>query len=108
MKLMSRSKLINVYYEINNQPISEKKIATIIEEKSNKSFSVDEGDINESDNEEKKNLNEILFRNRIFSTDDKPFASRGKSQSNKVLNNFNDLKYIRSNFFNMFSEKGFW
>ena len=107
MKLMSRSKLINVYYEINNQPISEKKIATIIEEKSNKSFSVDEGDINESDNEEKKNLNEILFRNRIFSTDDKPFASRGKSQSNKVLNNFNDLKYIRSNFFNMFSEKGF-
>ena len=107
MKLMSRSKLINVYYEINNQPISEKKIATIIEEKSNKSFSVDEGDINESDNEEKKNLNEILFRNRIFSTDDKPFASRGKSQSNKVLNNFNDLKYIRSNFFNKFSEKGF-
>ena len=107
MKLMSRSKLINVYYEINNQPISEKKIATIIEEKSNKSFSVDEGDINESDNVEKKNLNEILFRNRIFSTDDKPFASRGKSQSNKVLNNFNDLKYIRSNFFNMFSEKGF-
>ena len=63
MKLMSRSKLINVYYEINNQPISEKKIATIIEEKSNKSFSVDEGDINESDNEEKKNLNEIFFRN---------------------------------------------
>ena len=107
MKLMSRSKLINVYYEINNQPMSEKKIATIIEEKSNKSFSVDEGDINESDNEEKKNLNEILFRNRLFSTDDKPFASRGKSQSNKVLNNFNDLKYIRSNFFNMFSEKGF-
>ena len=107
MKLMSRSKLINVYYEINNQPMSEKKIATIIEEKSNKSFSVDEGDINESDNEEKKNLNEILFRNRLFSTDDKPFASRGKSQSNNVLNNFNDLKYIRSNFFNMFSEKGF-
>ena len=107
MKLMSRSKLINVYYEINNQPISEKKIATIIEEKSNKSFSVDEGDINESDNEEKKNLNEIVFRNRLFSTDDKPFASPGKSQSNKVLNNFNDLKYIRSNFFNKFSEKGF-
>ena len=107
MKLMSRSKLINVYYEINNQPISEKKIATIIEEKSNKSFSVDEGDINESDNEEKKNLNEIFFRNRLFSTDDKPFASPGKSQSNKVLNNFNDLKYIRSNFFNKFSEKGF-
>ena len=107
MKLMSRSKLINVYYEINNQPISEKKIATIIEEKSNKSFSVDEGDINESDNEKKKNLNEIFFRNRLFSTDDKPFASHGKSQSNKVLNNFNDLKYIRSNFFNKFSEKGF-
>ena len=107
MKLMSRSKLINVYYEINNQPISEKKIATIIEEKSNKSFSVDEGDINESDNEEKKNLNEIFFRNRLFSTDDKPFAFPGKSQSNKVLNNFNDLKYIRSNFFNKFSEKGF-
>ena len=107
IKLMSRSKLINVYYEINKQPISEKNIATIIEEKSNKSFSADEGEMNESDNKEKKNINEIFFRNRLFSTDDKPFATLAKSQSNKVLNNYSDLKYIRSNFFNKFSEKGF-
>jgi hypothetical protein len=107
MKLMSRSKLINVYYEINKQPLSEKNIETIIEEKSNKSFSIDEGKMNEIDNEKKQNLNEIFFKNRLFSTDDKPFASLGKSQSNKVIIKYSDLKYIRSNFFNKFYENGF-
>ena len=107
IKLMSRSKLINVYYELRNQPLSEKKIATIIEEKSNKSFSVDEEDMNESDNEKNKNLNNFFFKNRLFSTDDKPLASRGKSQSNKVLTNYSDLNYVRSNFFNKFSNKGY-
>ena len=107
MKLMSRSKLINVYYEINKQPLSEKNIETIIEEKSNKSFSIDEGKMNEIDNEKKQNLNEIFFKNRLFSTDDKPFASLGKSQSNKVITKYSDLKYIRSNFFNKFYENGF-
>ena len=116
LKLMSRSKLINVYYEINKQPISEKKMVAIIEERSNKSYSVDEEEFKENENEKEKdnedekeneennNLNQFFFNHRLFSTDDKPFYT-GKSQSNKVLNNYSDLKVIRSNFFNKFSVK---
>ena len=118
LKLMSRSKLINVYYEINKQPISEKKMVAIIEERSNKSYSVDEEEFKENENEKEKekdnedekeneennNLNQFFFKHRLFSTDDKPFYT-GKSQSNKVLNNYSDLKFIRSNFFNKFSVK---
>ena len=106
LKLVSRSKLINVYYEINKQPISDKKIEAIIEEKNNKSFSVDDEDLNESENEEKKNINEIFLKTNLFSTEDKPFIYPGKSLSNKILNNYSDLEIIRSNFFNKFSEKG--
>ena len=106
LKLVSRSKLINVYYEINKQPISDKKIEAIIEEKNNKSFSVDDEDLNESENEEKKNINEIFLKTNLFLTEDKPFIYPGKSLSNKILNNYSDLEIIRSNFFNKFSEKG--
>ena len=106
LKLVSRSKLINVYYEINKQPILEQKIEAIIEEKNNKSFSVDDEELNESENEEKKNINEIFLKTNLFSTDDKLFVHPGRSLSNKVLNNYSDLEIIRSNFFNKFSEKG--
>ena len=53
LKLKSLSKLININYEKNKQPISKKNMIAIIEEKSNKSYCVDEEELKEKDKENK-------------------------------------------------------
>ena len=107
-KLICKSKLYNMYYEINyKKPLTDEKV-DIIEEKSNKSFSVDfEGKDSEKDNESDKNTSEFFFQKRLLTTVEKPILTKRNSRSNKTLRSLFNLKTIRSNFYNKFSEKDF-
>ena len=105
-KLIRRSKLLNMYYEINNnRSISSKNnIENIIEEKSNKSFSNDdEKEIKE--NEINKNIEELFYQKRLLTTDDKPINQKPNSKSDKALFNYFSIKMIRSNFYSSFSKE---
>ena len=104
-KLIWKSKLYNMYYEINYKPLTDEKV-DIIEEKSNKSFSVDsEGKALEKDNESDENPSEFFFQKRLLTTVEKPILTKRNSRSNKTLRSLFNLKTIRSNFYNKFSEK---
>ena len=106
-KLIWKSKLYNMYYEINYKPLTDEKV-DIIEEKSNKSFSVDsEGKALEKDNESDENPSEYFFQKRLLTTVEKPILTKRNSRSNKTLRSLFNLKTIRSNFYNKFSEKDF-
>ena len=105
-KLISRSKLFNMYYEINNKRniSSKNNIENIIEEKSNKSFSNDdEKEIKE--NEMNKNIEELFYQKRLLTTVDKPIIKKRNSKSDKALFNYFSIKMIRSNFYNNFSKE---
>ena len=107
-KLISRSRLINMYYEIknNNRTFSDKNIKEVAEEKSDKSdksFSVeDEEEIKED--ECKENIGELFFRKKLLTTGDEPDKEKRNFKSYKELNNYFDIKMIRSNFYNNFSK----
>ena len=105
-KLIRQSKLFNIYYEINTtRNISSKNnIEKIIEEKSNKSFSIeDEKEIKE--NEINNNIEELFYQKRFLTTVDKPIIKKRNSKSDKALYNYFSIKMIRSNFFNSFSKE---
>jgi len=105
-KFICQSKLFNMYYEINNKRnISNKnKLVNIIEEKSNKSLSIDdEQDIHE--NNIKENIEELFYRKRLLTTGDKPVKEKPNSKSDKALFNYFSIKMIRSNFYNSFSKE---
>ena len=107
-KLMCQSKLINMYYNINyNKPLTG-QTDEIIEEKSNKSFSVEvEEKEEQNNNESHKNISELFFQRRLLTTVDKPKIVKRSSKSNKDLYNYFNLKMIRSDFYNKFSEGTF-
>ena len=105
-KLICQSKLFNMYYEINNKKVlsNKNKIINIIEEKSNKSLSIDgEKDIKENNIQE--NIEELFYRKRLLTTGDKPVKEKPNSKSDKDLFNYFSIKMIRSNFYNSFSKE---
>ena len=105
--LINSSRLMTMYYEINNNNNSDKRINEIIEEKSNESYSTDEEKVI-NNHESTKNIEDKFFKKRMLTTDDKPISVRFNSKSNKSLRNTFNLNMIRSNFYNRFSEKGFF
>ena len=106
-KLIWKSKLYNMYYEINyNKPLTDDKV-TMIEEKSNKSFSVDSEEKSvQQDKQSDKNTAEFFFQKRLLTSVEKPTVIKRNSRSNKTIRNFVNLKTIRSNFYNKFLEDG--
>ena len=105
-KLISQSKLINMYYEVNNnRTISDKNKEEIIEERSNKSLSVVDEQENKK-NEMDKDIVESFYKKRSLTDGDKPTEEQGMYKSNKTVYNHIDINMIRSNFYNSFSEEG--
>ena len=106
-KLMSKSKLMNMYYEINsNRALSDKKIEELMEEQNNNSISIDENQ-EIGNNKKYKNMVDLFFGKRLLTSDDKPLKNKRNSKSNKDLYNKININYIHSNFYNKFSEGGF-
>ena len=103
--LKNRSKLIDMYYEINNKRyIFDKKTEEIIEEKSNKSFSIDdEKEIKQ--NKSDKNLVDLVCERRLLTLENIPIRKNSKTKSNKTLHHYLNTKLIRSNFYDHFSDK---
>jgi len=91
---MCQSKLINIYYEINyNKPLIDNQTDEIIEEKSNKSFSVEDvGNEDQNKNESQKNISDLFFQRRFLTTVDKSKIVKRNSKSNKnlhgIINNY--------------------
>jgi hypothetical protein len=106
-KLISKSKLINMYYELNNKSkcISDKNIKDIIEEKSNKSFSVEDAEEIQENEDNEKSIEELFYRKKLLTAGDEPIKTKVRNKSEKNLNNFFDVKMIRSNFYNSFSKQ---
>ena len=95
-KLMSQSKLINIYYEINNnQNLSENNIEEINEENSSKSMTNDE----EQEIKEKKSNKktaDLFLEKRLYTSDD--------NLTRPSQGNLSKIKMIYSKFYNNFSE----
>ena len=105
-KLISQSKLINMYYSINDKCLSNKGTKEILEmdKRSNKnSSSEEEKEMNE--NESNKDENESFFKNKLLSLEDSPINLHIKRYSNKTCCNYLDLKLVRYNFYDNFSTK---
>ena len=102
--LITKSRLINMYYEINNNKFnSEKQSDEIIEEKNNKSFSVnDEEELKKNKNH--KNIIDYFYQKRQSANLDKSAKPRNKSKSNKTVHHYLNAKIIRTNFDDKFSE----
>ena len=102
--LKINSKLLNMYYEINNNKyLTDKKSDEIIEEKSNKSFSIDEEkEINQ--NKKYKNISELFYERRLLTTEEKPIRNNS-FKNNKTIHHYLNTKMICSNFYNKFSDK---
>ena len=96
-----------MYYEINNKnsQISDKNINDIVEENSNKSFSVENEEEIKENEENEKNIEELFFLNKLLTTGDEPSKTKVNNKSEKNLNNYFDVKMIRSNFYNSFSKQ---
>ena len=107
-KLISRSTLINMYYELNNnRAFSEKRIEELIEENSNKSVSIDE---EENENKEKKgykNISDLFFGKRLLTSDAQPLRPKKNSKSNNNLYDIFKINMIHSKFYHKFSEGNF-
>ena len=102
--LKTKSKLINMYYEINsNRYITDKKTEEINEEKTNKSFSIDDEEEEMKKYKSHKNVVEFFFQKRQLTTIDKPVRHKSRTRSNKTLHNYLNTKMIRSNFNDYFS-----
>ena len=108
-KLISQSKLINLYYELNYRAISSKKNTETIEEMSNKSLSVD-NEKELDDNEKNKNGVECFFDKKYLTSIENNNINTVKNaktnnDSNKTLHNYFNFKKIRENFNYNFSNK---
>ena len=110
-KLISQSKLMNMYYSINDKYKSSQSSKNIFEDvnKDKRNFSTDEEkEIKEI--EENKNISNFYFKNRHFSIEERPENENDNDNvtikySNKTCCNFLDLNLVRSNFYNNFSEE---
>ena len=102
-KLINRSKLINMFYEINNNRyISGKKEEEIIEEKSNKSFSIDNGEKEENKNDD--DFVGLFFKRRLLTSKYIPIRHKTRNKSTKSLHHYLNTKTIKSNFYYNFSK----
>ena len=105
-KLICQSKLINMYYSINDKCLSNKSTKKMLEidKRSNKnSSSEEEKEINE--NESDKDDSDLFFKKKLLSLEDGQIDLHNKRYSNKTCCNYLDLKLVRSNFYNNFSPK---
>ena len=104
--LITKSRLINMYYEINNNKFnSEKQNEEIIEEKNNKSFSIDdEEELKKNKNKNHKNIIDYFYQKRHLTNLDKSAKPRNQSKSNKTLHHHLNANIIRTNFDDKFSE----
>ena len=95
-----------MFYEIknSNRYISEKKEEEIIEEKSNKSFSIDNEEKEENKNQNDENIAELFFQNRLLTSKYIPVRHKSKTKSTKTLHHYLNTKMIRSNFYYNFSK----
>ena len=100
-KLMSKSKLIKMFYEINDKSGSIQKSKDIIDEKSNKSSCSSDDEKIIDDNNKSGDL--FFFSKRLL-TDNKTRVIPKKNKSSKTCNNYLDLNMIKSNFYNNFSK----
>ena len=106
-KLINNSKLINMFYEIknSNRYILDKKEEEIIEEKSNKSFSIDKDEKEENKNRNDEKISELFFQNRLLTTKYiRPTRQKNKTKSTKSLHLYLNTKMIKSNFYYNFSK----
>ena len=104
--LISQSKLINIFYEINNRDLSDKKIEELCKEKTDKSVSIIEDEEIKENKNYKKNI-DSFFGKRSLTSDDKTKYHKRNSKSNKNLYNALNMKIIHSNFYNNFSKGEF-
>ena len=104
--LISQSKLINIFYEINNRDLSDKKIEELCKEKTDKSVSIIEDEEIKENKNYKKNI-DSFFGKRLLTSDDKTKYHKRNSKSNKNLYNALNMKIIHSNFYNNFSKGEF-
>ena len=110
-KLISQSKLMNMYYSINDKYKSSQSSKNIFEDvnKDKRNFSTDEEkEIKEI--EENKNISNFYFKNRHFTIEERPENENDNDNvtikySNKTCCNFLDLNLVRSNFYKNFSEE---
>jgi len=102
-ELINKSKLINMFYEIknNNRYISEKKEEELIEERSNKSFSLDNGEKEENKN---NNNSELYFQKLLLATKDIEIRHKNKTKSIKSSHHYLNTKMIKSNFYHNFAK----
>ena len=108
-KLISQSKLINLYYELNYGAISSKKNTETIEEVSNNSLSI-ENEKEVDGNKKNKNDVECFFDKKYLTSIENNDIKNVKNaktnnDSNKTLYNYFNLKKIRENFNYNFSNK---
>jgi hypothetical protein len=110
-KLISQSKLMNMYYSINDKYKASQSSKNIFEDvnKDKRNFSTDEEkEIKEI--EENKNISNFYFKNRHFTIEERPENENDNDNvtikySNKTCCNFLDLNLVRSNFYSNFSEE---
>ena len=102
--LINGSKLFNMFYEIrnNNRFISEKNVAEIIEEKSNKSFSSDDEEKNNQ--KSNKNMFGLFVQKSSFVSEDRPIRNKNRTKSNRTLLHYLNTKMIRTNFYQNFAK----
>ena len=99
-KLISQSKLITMYYSLNDQCIANCNTTSIINNKSSKDLTTDE----EKDNESNKDDIDLCSRKRKLTLDEDIHKEKIKHKSSsKTCKNYLDLKLVRSNFYNSFS-----
>ena len=101
--LKYKSKLISMFYEINNNKYMSEKKEEIIEEKSEQSFSNDdeeEGNMHKSN----RNVFEFLSKNKLSANEEKPMRRKNRTKSHMTLHHYLNTKMIRSNFYQNFSK----
>ena len=99
-KLISQSKLIMMYYSLNDQCIANCNTTSIINNKSSKDLTTDE----DKDNESNKDDIDLCLRKRKLTLDEDIHKEKIKHKSSsKTCKNYLDLKLVRSNFYNSFS-----
>ena len=106
-KLIKKSKLMVMYYSINDKCESSKNILSA-NNKNNRNFSTDdEKEIKEIEEiENNKDISEFYFKNRQLTTNEKS-DNKNKSikYSSKTCANYLDLNLMRSKFYNNFTSE---
>ena len=106
-KLITKSKLMKMYYSINDKCMSNKNITPFMDNKCDDNLITDdekEGNENEKEDENDKDDNDLFFKQRLYTTNDGLYTRNdGHKGSNKTCIHYLDLKLVRSNFYSNFS-----